>query len=167
MSFSIMPAPRSGPQPHSSAEHSEGLTRLQRARWELAVLEELAKPGQMALAPVFDDAGQVIDFTWQEASPTATRALGCVGEDLVGRRLRQVLVEYAMDDSVFVSYQTAFLQQQTHLLHVANKDGATVHSISPLPASLTVGVTCTTALDRVAAAQQAVQVLEQMHFPGR
>jgi hypothetical protein len=70
----------------------------------------MAKPGHMGLAPMFDDGGQVIDFTWREASPTSTLAFGCAGEDSVGRMLKQVLVECAMDASVFASYRTVLLR---------------------------------------------------------
>jgi hypothetical protein len=160
MSFSTTQTPVSSPQPDPAAAHSERLVLLHRARWNLAVLEELAKPGHMALAPVFDDAGQVIDFTWREASPTATLALGCAGEDLVGRRLKQVLVECAIDASVFVNYQTVFLQQQTLVLEVESKNGATFHNISPHPARLTVEITCAAATDRAAAAQREARALE-------
>ena len=52
---------------------------LQRARWQLAVLSELAQPGFMHLAPVLDESRDVLDFRWLEASPTSTRALGHSG----------------------------------------------------------------------------------------
>jgi len=121
---------------------------------------ELAEPGHMALAPVFDGAGEVIDFTWQKASPTSTLALGCAGEDLVGCTLKQVLDKCAMDGSVFDSYRAVFLQQRAQVLRVDGPDGVTVHSISALPASLIVEVTRVAARDRALAAQRAVQELE-------
>jgi hypothetical protein len=110
MSSSITHAPRSSPHPDPAAGHSGQMTLLQRARWNLGVLVEMAKPGHMGLAPMFDDGGQVIDFTWREASPTSTLAFGCAGEDSVGRMLKQVLVECAMDASVFASYRTVLLR---------------------------------------------------------
>jgi hypothetical protein len=156
MNSSTTNTTRLSPQPNPAAAHRERMTLLDRAKWNLAVLGELAQPGHMALAAVFDDAGQVIDFTWQEASPTATLALGCAGEDLVGRALKQVLVECAIDASVFDSYRTVFLQQRAETLRVDGPDGVTLHAISPLPDGLTVEVTCIAAMDRVLAAQQAV-----------
>ncbi len=110
----------------------------------------------MALAPVWGDAGDVIDFIWREASPTATLAFGCAGEDWVGRMLKQVLVECAMDASLFARYRTAFLQARAEVFRVDGKEGVTVHSVSPLPASLSVEVTCVAAMDRLLAAQRAV-----------
>jgi hypothetical protein len=157
---SILNSPLSSPQSGLAAVHAGRLTRLDRAKWELAVLDELAQPGHMALAAVFDGTGQVVDFTWQEASPTATRALGCAGEDLVGRALKQVLVACAMDASVFDSYRTVFLQQRAETLRVDGQDGVALHAISPLPNGLSVEVTCIAAMDRVLAAQQAVREAE-------
>jgi hypothetical protein len=43
---------------------------LQRARWQLALLSELAQTGFMQLAPVLDENRDVLDFRWLEASPT-------------------------------------------------------------------------------------------------
>lgn len=159
MSSSTTHASRLSPQPELTAALAERLTLLQRARWNLAVLVELAQPGHMALAPVFDDGGEVIDFAWQEASPTATLALGCAGEDLVGHKLKQVLVACAMDVSVFATYRTVFLQQRAETLRIDGQDGITEHAISPLPGSLTVEVTRVAAMDRARAAQQAVREL--------
>jgi hypothetical protein len=136
------------------------MTLLNQARWNLAVLSELAEPGHMALAPVFDGGCEVVDFTWQKASPTATLALGCAGEDLVGRALKQVLRKCAMDASVFDSYRAVFLQQQAQVLRVDGPDGVTVHSISALPTGLIVDVTRVAAMDRALAAQRAVGELE-------
>lgn len=160
MSSSTTYTPRPSPQPDMTTVHSERTTRLGRAKWDLAVLVELAQPGHMALAPVFDEDGQVIDFIWRAASPTSTLALGCAGEDLVGRTLKQVLAECAIDGSLFARYRVVFLQGQAQVLRVAGKDGVTVHTISPLPAGLTVEVTRVAAMNRVLAAQQAVQGLK-------
>jgi len=114
----------------------------------------------MALTPVLDDGGQVVDFTWQKASPTSTLALGCAGEDLVGHTLKQVLAECAMDASVFDSYRAVFLQQQARVVRVDGPDGVTVHSISALPTGLIVEVTRVAVMDRALAAQRAVGELE-------
>ena len=159
MSSSTAYAPRLSPQPELAAAHAERMTLLHRARWNLAVLVELAEPGHMVLAPVFDDGGEVIDFAWQEASPTATLALGCAGEGLVGHMLKQVLVEGAMDVSVFATYRTVFLQQRAETLRINGQDGIAVHAMSPPPGSLTVEVTRVSAMDRALSAQQAVREL--------
>jgi hypothetical protein len=136
------------------------MTLPNQARWNLAVLTELAQPGHMTLAPVWDGGGDVIDFTWQQASPTSTLALGCAGENLVGCSLKQVLRRCATDASVFDSYRAVFLQQQAQILRVDGKDGITVHSISPLPTGLTVEVACVAAMDRLLAAQLAMRERE-------
>jgi len=160
MNTSTMHTPQPSPHPSLAAAHAKRATRLGRARWDLAVLVELAEPGHMALTPVLDDGGQVVDFTWQKASPTSTLALGCAGEDLVGHTLKQVLAECAMDASVFDSYRAVFLQQQARVVRVDGPDGVTVHSISALPTGLIVEVTRVAVMDRALAAQRAVGELE-------
>lgn len=158
---STMHTPRPSPQPDPRAEYAERMTLLRRAKWHLGVLEELAQPGHMALAAVWGDGGgEVIDFTWQAASPTATLALGCAGEDLVGRRLRPVLVACGVDAQVFATYRAVLLEQRAQTLGVDGQDGLTVHAVSPLPGGLSVEMTRVAALERVLAAQQAVRALE-------
>lgn len=150
-----MHTPRTSPQPDPDKACSERMTLLRRAQWHLGLLEELAQPGHMALAPVLDDGGEVIDFTWRQVSPTSTLALGCAGEDLVGCKLKQVLGKCAIDASVFDSYRAVFLQQRAQILRVDGKDGVTVHCVLPLPAGLTIEVPCVAAMDRMLAAQLA------------
>ncbi|MFT5933384.1 MAG: hypothetical protein ACI83N_000748 [Hydrogenophaga sp.] len=155
-----MHTPHPSPNPIPATAHRGPMTLLSQARWRLGVLTELAQPGHMALAPVLDDGGEVIDFTWRQASPTSTLALGCAGEDLVGCKLTQVLGKCAIDASVFDSYRAVFLQQQAQTLRVEGKDGVTVHCISPLPAGLNVEVSSVAAMDRMLAAQQAMRERE-------
>jgi hypothetical protein len=150
-----MHMPHPSPHPILATAHHGPMTRLSQARWRLGVLTELAQPGHMALAPVLDDGGEVIDFTWRQVSPTSTLALGCAGEDLVGCKLKQVLGKCAIDASVFDSYRAVFLQQRAQILRVDGKDGVTVHCVLPLPAGLTVEVPCVAAMDRMLAAQLA------------
>ena len=52
--------------------HKSLLTATQRARWDAAVLEELAAPCAMELAAVVDALGSLIDFEWRFADPLAT-----------------------------------------------------------------------------------------------
>ena len=94
--------------------------------------------------------------------PPPALAFGCAGEDLVGRMLKQVLAECAMDAAVFAGYRTVFLRQLAQVLRVDGKDGVAVHYISPLPCSLTVQVTCVAAIGRVLAAQRAVREVESI-----
>ena len=160
MNTAITHAPRLSPQPRPEAGRSGRMSLLHRAKWNVAVLGELATPGHMELAPIFDGEGKLIDFIWREASPTSTLAFGCAGQDLVGRTLKQVLAECPMDASVFASYRAVFLQKQPRVLRVGAKDGVTMHCIAPLPSGLTVEVTCVSAMDRVLSAQRALRMLE-------
>ena len=114
---------------------------LQRAKWQLAVLGELAQPGFMHLAPVLDERRDVLDFTWSEASPTSTRALGCAGKDLVGRSLKQVLAECGIRLSIMAACRSAFLEQCSRVEHVEGKDGMVVCRISPSPWEVTIKLT--------------------------
>jgi hypothetical protein len=104
---------------------------LHRAKWQLAVLGELAQPGFMRLAPVLDERRDVVDFRWLEASPTSTQALGCAGKDLVGRSLKQVLAECGIRLSMMAACRSAFLEQCSRVEHVEGKDGLALHQISP------------------------------------
>ena len=136
------------------------MNALQRARWQLAVLSELAQPGFMRLAPVLEEGTDVLDFRWLEASPTSTRALECPGKDLVGRSLKQVLAECGMRLSIMAAYRSAFLEQCSRVERVEGKDGMALHQISPSPWGLTVNVTNQAAVERVLAAQRVVSLLE-------
>lgn len=133
---------------------------LQRARWQLAVLSELAKVGFMHLAPVLDESGDVLDFRWLEASPTSTRALGCAGKDLVGRSLKQVLAECGNRLSIMAACRSAFLEQRSRFEHVEGKDEIALYQISPSPGELTIKVTSQAAVERVLSAQRVVRQLE-------
>ena len=143
---------------------------LQRAKWQLAVLSELAKVGSMRLAPVLDESRDVLDFRWLAASPTSTQALGCAGEDLVGRSLKLVLVECGIRPSLMVACRSAFLQQCSRVEHVEGKDGMALHHISPSPWELTIKVTNQAAVERVLSAQRVLSQLEsrdRCSLPGR
>ena len=133
---------------------------LQRAKWRLAVLGELAQPGFMRLAPVLDGSRDVLDFTWLEASPTSTRALGCAGRDLVGRSLKQVLAEYGVRPSMMAACRSAFLGQCSRVEHVEGKDGMALHQISPSSWELSIAVTNQAAVERVLSAQRVLSQLE-------
>ena len=133
---------------------------LQRAKWQLAVLSELAQPGFMHLAPVLDESRDVLDFRWLEASPTSTRALGCVGRDLVGRSLKQVLAQCGVCPSIMAACRSAFLGQCSRVEHVEGKDGMAMHQISPSRWELSIKVTNQAAVERVLSAQRVLSQLE-------
>ena len=133
---------------------------LQRARWQLAVLSELARPGFMHLAPVLDESRDVLDFRWLEASPTSTQALGCSAKDLVGRSLKQVLAECGIRLSLMAACRSAFLEQCSRVEHVEGKDGMALHQISPSRWELTIKVTNQAAVERVLSAQRVLSQFE-------
>ena len=133
---------------------------LQRARWQLAVLSELAQPGVMHLAPVLNESRDVVDFRWLEASPTPTRALGCAGKDVVGRSLKQVLTEGGIRLSIMAACRSAFREQRSRVENVEGKDGMALHQISPSRWDLTIKVTNQPAVERVLSAQRVLSQLE-------
>ncbi len=136
------------------------MNALQRARWQLAILSELAQPGFMQLAPVLEEGRDVRDFRWFEASPTSTRAPECAGKDLVGRSLKQVLAECGIRPWIMAVYRSAFLERCSRVERVEVKDGMALHQISPSPWGLTVKVTNQAAAERVLEAQRVVSLLE-------
>jgi len=132
----------------------------QRARWQLAVLSELAQAGFMRLSPVLDGSRDVVDFRWLEASPTSTQAIGCAGKDLVGRSLKQVLAESGIRLSMMAACRSAFLEQCSRVELVEGKDGMALHQISPSLWELTIKVTNQAAVERVLSAQRLLSQLE-------
>ena len=143
---------------------------LQRARWQLAVRSELAQTGSMRLAPVLDESKDVLDFTWLEASLTSTQAFGCVGKDLVGRSLKQVLADCGIRLSILAACRSAFLEQCSRVEHVEGKDGMALHQISPSRWELTIKVTNEAAVERVLSAQRVLSQLEsrdRYSLPGK
>jgi len=132
----------------------------QRAKWQLAVLSELAQPGFMRLAPVLDESRDVLDFRWLEASPTSTQAFGCAGIDLLGRSLKQVLAECRIRLSILAACRSAFLEQCSRVEHVEGKHGMALHQISPSRWELTIKVTNQGAVERVLSAQRGLSQLE-------
>ncbi len=133
---------------------------LQRARWQFAVLSELAQTGFLHLVPVLDESKDVLDFRLLEASPISTRALGCAGKDLVGLSLKRVLAECGIRLSVLGACRSAFLEQCSRVEHVEGKDEMALHHIQPSRLELTVKVTSQTAVERVMAAQRVLSQLE-------
>ena len=133
---------------------------LQRARWQLAVLGELAHPAFMRLAPVLDESREVQDFVWSDASPTSMQAFGCAGEDLVGRSLMEVLTECGIDLLILAACQSAFREQCSRVEHVKGKDGLALHQISPSPWEVTIKITSQAAVERVLSAERLIRQLE-------
>ncbi len=56
------------------------------------------------LRAVRDEAGRIVDFSWQYANPEAARVIGRLATDLIGRRLRDVLPNAWDSPGLFESY---------------------------------------------------------------
>jgi hypothetical protein len=94
-----------------------GIRPLLRARWNLAVAEELAAPCYMEFVSVRDLKGNVLDFQWRFVDPHATFALGCVGAHLVGQRLLRVLTP-VLGDALFDTYRLAIRRERPQAIRM-------------------------------------------------
>ncbi len=136
-----------------------------RARWNLAVLSELAEPGRMALVPVVGREGRVSDFMWRYASPTVTLTLGCAGEDLSGLTLTQVLGASALRDALFEICHRTILSRSSLTAAVKVGDWRGRFVAHPSSAGLTGVLTSSSAIRRVIAAQRILRELEEHQGP--
>lgn len=124
---------------------------LARARWNLAVLTELAEPGDMELLPILAEDESVIDFEWSRASPTATWMLGRAGEDLTGRRLR-TFFEGDLGERLFEVYKCAVVSGRSEIAKVEVGDLSVMHRVFSKHDGVSVHMTCLSAMERMAAA---------------
>lgn len=133
---------------------------MHRAKWNVAVLSELAEPGRMVLIPVVGREGRVGDFMWRRASPTVTLMLGCAGEDLSERTLTQVLGAGALRDALFETCHRAFLNRSPQTAAVTCGDWRGRLVAHPSSAGVTAVLTCALAIERVIAAQRVLRELQ-------
>jgi hypothetical protein len=127
----------------------------------LAVLSELAEPGQMVLIPVVGRQGRIADFVWRSANPPAAAMLGCPGENVAGRTLREVLGTGSLCNVLFATYQRAFLSRSPQTVDVEFGDWRGRHDACPSAEGLSVVLMASSALERVVAAQRILRDLEE------
>ena len=132
-----------------------------RARWNLAVLSELAAPCHMELAVVWGPGATMVDFEWRHADPLAGSALGSGGADLAGQRLRSCLPDQALTAALFEVYQCAFRTRKAQTTIVRCGDWSTVHRVRPSVAGVSVTITNPSAAERVTEAQRLLLALEK------
>jgi hypothetical protein len=136
------------------------LNPLQRARWMLAVLAELAAPSEMELVPVLDPYGRLVDFEWIRADPLAAMTLGCPGQDLIGKGLRDVLLHETLGAWLFDVYRSALHSGQPQMTRVQRGDWCGQHAVRPSAVGVLVVITSASRVEQVIAAQRALRGLE-------
>lgn len=122
------------------------------------MLTELAEPGAMELLPILAEDESVIDFEWRRASPTATLMLGCAGEDLTGQRLRTSL-EGSLGERLFEAYKCAVISGRSEVAKVEVGDRSVLHRVHSAHDGVSVHLTCLSAMERMAVANQVVLFL--------
>ncbi|MEO8921893.1 MAG: PAS domain-containing protein [Caldimonas sp.] len=122
------------------------------------MLTELAEPGVMELLPVLAADESVIDFEWIQASPTATLMLGRAGEDLTGRSLR-TFFEDSFGERLFEAYKSAIVSGRSEVAKVQVGDLSVLHRVHSARDGVSVQMTSSSAVERMAVAYQAVWLL--------
>lgn len=151
-------------QPMAEAEVTLGhkllLTARLLARWDLAVLAELAATSAMELAAVEDTHGGLIDFEWRFADPLATWTLGHAGEELCGTRLTQLPDQFALATVLFSAYRGVWLGGQPQSIQVTCGDWSGVHDVRRSVIGVSVLVTSPVEVQRHMAAQRHLHAIE-------
>ena len=140
---------------------ADQLGPLRRAKWNLAVLAELAAPCQMELAPVRDPQGRLVDFQWRSADPLAALTLGLPGTELSGQSLLRLLWRKALGATLFQTYELAVRRDQAQVIRLRVGDWSGMHRVRPTEHGITVVLTSSSAVLKVIAAQRALQALER------
>lgn len=122
------------------------------------MLTELAEPGVMELLPVLAADESVIDFEWIRASPTATLMLGRAGEDLTGRSLR-TFFEGSLGERLFEAYKFAIVSGRSEVAEVQVGDLSVLHRVHSAHDGVSVHMTSSSAMKRMAVAYQVVWLL--------
>ena len=147
-------------RPRRASAPCRALEPLARARWQLAVLTELAQPGHMEMSPVRDRSGRVLDFEWRDSDPLAALTFGCAGEEMFGRRLRKSFASTPLVGPLFDMYLRTLLSGRPQFVRILAGEWSAMHHARPSSQGVKVIVTKAAAVARAAAAQRSVRSLE-------
>ncbi len=150
--------PAANPPGEPACGSRTALGPLRRARWNVAVLTELAEPGFMELLPILAEDDSVIDFECKRASPTAALMLGRAGEDLTGRSLRN-FVEGSLGERLFEACKSAFVSGRSEVAKVQVGELSVLHRVHATHDGVSIHMTCLSAMERMAVAQQVLLLL--------
>lgn len=119
------------PPPHTDKLREQSVIgALERASWEVAVLQELSTPGVAQFLAIRDSSNDVVDFLCSCASPTVARLFGELSGDVVGRRLGEMSAAEVDVADLFLAY-VEVLQSGSSFsyrrLPLENDTGSSVH----------------------------------------
>lgn len=132
-----------------------------RAQWQLAVLTERAEPAFMQLASIRDARLNIVDFEWSSATAVVAAMLDRADVDLVGKRLRDVLLDHPEGQAVFEVYRQVATDWSGLTVMTARLDAEAdllvIHTVAACRAGLLVSLTNPSAIRRLEAAQVALR----------
>lgn len=132
-----------------------------RAQWQLAVLTERAEPAFMQLASIRDARLNIVDFEWSSATAVVAAMLDRADVDLVGKRLRDVLLDHPEGQAVFEVYRQVATDWSSLTVMTARLDAEAdllvIHTVAACRAGLLVSLTNPSAIRRLEAAQVALR----------
>lgn len=95
-------------------ERMHTVKELEQSNERLRVAQELSLDAFTILTPVRNKNGTIVDFQWDYVNPAAGRILKYVPEDLVGRRLLDVLPGNQANSDLFARYVRVFETGEPH-----------------------------------------------------
>lgn len=146
-------------EPYVQKSDERVLGPLRRAKWQVAVAEELAEPTRMELILVAGADGAVIDFELRSENPSSFRLLGCAFYGVAGCSLAGAFVRKApMRDILFNMCRRALLtgSRQTVALDQAELLGGSLE-VWLSEGGLTASVTFPEAVQRLTIAKRVLE----------
>lgn len=156
------------PDHHLPAPPDAGLSTLARARWRHAVLAELAEPGYIDLAPVRDPQSKIVDFSTTQVSPAAAKLLG-IDDERRGPRLLAAIACAESRRHVVEACRRVASDGGDVAVIAGSSDGQldsiVIHKVFGSTTSVSVGLTCPTAMARLRSAEHALHALDPLAGP--
>ena len=141
---------------------------LAQAQWRQAVLTELAEPGYIDLAPLRNEESKIFDFSPTQVSPTAAKLLGLDGEPVSAQLLGDIGCVQSRRHLLEGCRQVAIGGRDVALTAKCadgTLDSVVVHRVFASQTSVTVGLTCPTAIARLRTAERALHALDPLASP--